>query len=65
MDVLRFALRSNVLSLLLVTIGIAQSAGTGAIAGVVTDPVGGLVPGASVTAINQATGQTRTATTGT
>ncbi len=42
----------------------AQSAGTGAIAGTVTDPSGAAVANAKVTLTSLATGQTRTATTG-
>ena len=43
----------------------AQSAGTGALTGTVTDPSGGSVPNATVTLTNTQTNQTRTATTGT
>ena len=43
--------------------GLAQSASTGALAGTVTDPSGGVIAGASVTATSLATGQTRTTTT--
>ncbi|HEV2304731.1 MAG TPA: carboxypeptidase-like regulatory domain-containing protein [Candidatus Acidoferrales bacterium] len=42
----------------------AQTASTGALNGRVTDPSGGVVPGATVTVINQATGAQRSATTG-
>jgi Carboxypeptidase regulatory-like domain len=42
----------------------AQSAGTGALTGTVTDPSGGRVPGASVLLVSRETNQTRTATTG-
>jgi len=42
-----------------------QTAGTGAIAGTVTDPSGRSVPNATVTATSNETGQERTATTGT
>lgn len=50
--------------LLCVSLAHAQSAGTGAIAGTVTDPSGAAVAGAKVTLTSLATGQTRTATTG-
>ena len=43
---------------------LAQSAGTGALTGTVTDPTGGVVPGAQVTLISTDTNQTRTAATG-
>ena len=43
----------------------AQSAGTGALTGTVSDPTGGVVPGALVTLVSTDTNQTRTATTGT
>src|SRR5271169_3778389 len=42
----------------------AQSAGTGAISGTVTDPSGRSVPNVTVTATSLATGQSRIATTG-
>jgi hypothetical protein len=42
----------------------AQSAGTAALAGTVTDPSGASVPNVTVTITSNATGQTRTATTG-
>ena len=41
----------------------AQSATTGALTGVVTDPSGGVISGATVTLTNTGTGQSRTATT--
>ncbi|MGH9563179.1 MAG: carboxypeptidase-like regulatory domain-containing protein, partial [Terracidiphilus sp.] len=41
----------------------AQSSSTGALTGTVTDPSGGVITGATVTATNLATGQARTATT--
>jgi hypothetical protein len=43
----------------------AQSAETGALSGTVTDPSGGTIAGATVTATNLATGQSRTVTTDT
>jgi hypothetical protein len=42
----------------------AQSASTGALTGTVTDPSGGVVPGASVTLVNAATGQSQTTESG-
>jgi hypothetical protein len=41
----------------------AQSASTGALSGTVTDPSGGVIANATVTATNLATGQSRTVTT--
>src|SRR5690348_4228942 len=43
----------------------AQTAGTGALTGTVTDPSGAVIPNVTVTAISVDTGQARTATTGT
>jgi hypothetical protein len=42
----------------------AQSAGTSALAGTITDPSGASLPNVSVTITNNATGQSRTTTTG-
>src|SRR5947209_3475725 len=42
----------------------AQTADTGALTGTVTDPTGGSIPNVSVTASNEASGQERTAMTG-
>ena len=42
---------------------LAQTASTGALTGTVTDPSGGVVVGAAVTATNNGTGQSRTSTT--
>jgi hypothetical protein len=42
---------------------LAQTAGTGALTGTVTDPSGAVISGATVTATNLGTGQTRTTTT--
>jgi hypothetical protein len=43
---------------------LAQTAGTGALTGTVSDPSGAVVPNVTVTATNSDTGQTRSATTG-
>jgi Carboxypeptidase regulatory-like domain len=43
---------------------LAQTAGTGALRGTVTDQSGAVVPNATITATNPDTGQARTATTG-
>lgn len=56
------------LTVLLVSLApvlMAQSAGTSGLAGVVTDPSGAAIPNVTVTATQLATGQVRTATTGT
>ena len=45
----------------LVAVSLGQSAGTGAIAGTVTDPSGAVVAGAAIKAIDVRTGETRTA----
>jgi hypothetical protein len=50
--------------LLCVSLVQAQTAGTGAISGTVTDPSGGAISGATVTATSLDTNQVRTATTG-
>ncbi len=50
--------------LLCVPLAKAQSSGNGAISGTVTDPSGGAIAGATVTATSRATNQVRTATTG-
>src|SRR5271166_2623318 len=42
----------------------AQSSGTAALTGTLTDPSGGRLPNVTVTAANTATGQARTITTG-
>lgn len=54
----------SVLCLLCVSSAWGQTAGTGAIAGTVTDPSGRSVPNATVTATDLGTNQARTATTG-
>ncbi|HTA43223.1 MAG TPA: carboxypeptidase-like regulatory domain-containing protein [Bryobacteraceae bacterium] len=43
---------------------VGQSAGTGALAGTITDPSGAAIPDVAVTLTNADTGQTRTSTTG-
>jgi hypothetical protein len=47
------------------TLLLAQSAGTGALTGTVTDPSGGVVPNVSVLATNTETSQSRSVITGT
>src|ERR1700678_3529489 len=42
----------------------AQSAGTSALAGTITDPSGAAIPNVTVTVTNNGTGQSRTSTTG-
>src|SRR5215472_13072153 len=44
--------------------GVAQSASTGAVSGIVTDPTNAVVVGAGITATNQATGEKRTVDSG-
>jgi len=62
---LRFAsLFAAILLLVVVPSLMAQSAGTGALTGTVTDPTGAVVPSATVTLISTETNQTRTAITG-
>ena len=43
---------------------VAQSAGTGALAGTITDPSGAVVPNVTITLTSTDTNQVRTATTG-
>ncbi|HWE53034.1 MAG TPA: carboxypeptidase-like regulatory domain-containing protein [Bryobacteraceae bacterium] len=52
-------------ALLLTPSALPQTAGTGALTVTATDPGGGVIPGASVTLTNPATGQTRSETTST
>lgn len=69
---MQFAARKVVVSVLVclglvvlcATMAHAQSSGTGAISGTVSDPQGRAVPNATVTATSLSTGQARTATTG-
>ncbi len=46
------------------TAALAQTAGTGALSGTITDPTGAVVPGASINVTNNATGETRESVTG-
>jgi len=59
------ALALTLLLVLFVPALLAQSAGTSALAGTVTDPSGAAIPNVTVTITNNGTGQSRTATTGT
>jgi Carboxypeptidase regulatory-like domain len=59
------ALALTLLLVLFVPALLAQSAGTSAVAGTVTDPSGAAIPNVTVTITNNGTGQSRTATTGT
>jgi len=59
------ALAMALLLALFVPVLMAQSSGTSALGGVVTDPSGAAVPNVTVTLTNNGTGQSRTATTGT
>lgn len=55
----------GLLSILSATgVALGQSAGTGAIAGVVTDSSGAVVPGAAIKVINSATGESHSVTSG-
>jgi Carboxypeptidase regulatory-like domain len=58
------ALALTLLLALFIPAAMAQSAGTSGLAGTVTDPSGAAIPNVTVTATQIATGQTRTATTG-
>jgi hypothetical protein len=62
----RILLASLVVGILLIVAPslFAQSAGTGALTGTVTDPSSAVVPNVTVTLTNNETGQVRTATTG-
>lgn len=57
---LRSSLAFVVVFASLVTLSLAQTAGTGAIAGTVTDPKGAVVAGATISAIDVTTGEKRT-----
>lgn len=64
-----FAMYARILVVALLSLAVpaafAQSAGTGALTGTVTDPSGAVVPNVTVTLTSTATGQIRTVTTGT
>jgi len=61
---LKHLLVLSVITSLLLPALMAQSAGTGALTGTVTDPSGAVVPNVTVTATNIDTNQTRTSVTG-
>jgi hypothetical protein len=64
-SVLRFLASGLLTSLLFATVAFSQGSQTGGITGVVTDPQGAVVPGATVNVISDSTGKTeRTITTG-
>src|SRR5580658_3759233 len=63
MQLLALALLSIVFAACMPSL-MAQSAGTSALSGVVTDPSGAAIPNATVTIASNATGQSRTASTG-
>src|SRR5690242_3923241 len=63
-ETLRLRLMFALLLALWVPSLLAQSGGTGALTGVVTDPTGAVVPNVTVTLTNNATGLNRTIQTG-
>src|SRR5579862_9733844 len=60
----KWALVSFLLLVVCPSLVIAQTAGTGGLAGIVTDATGAVVPNVTVTATSADTGQVRAATTG-
>jgi hypothetical protein len=64
-NLLRLLLAITVAVIVAIPSLMAQSAGTGALTGTLTDPSGGSIPNATVTLTNTQTNQVRTATTGT
>lgn len=62
-SVLRFLASGLLISLLFATVAFSQGAQTGGITGVVTDPQGSVVPGATVNVINESTGKTERSVT--
>lgn len=63
-QLLRLGFVALLLLALCVSSLLAQSAGTGALTGSVTDPTGAVIPNVTVTLTNNATGQVRTTATG-
>src|SRR5579864_8833993 len=61
LSVTGIAMQISVLLMLLATMALAQTAGTGAISGTVTDSAGAVVAGASIKVTDVTTGETRTA----
>ena len=62
-SVLRFLASGLLISILFATVAFSQGSQTGGLTGVVTDPQGAVVPGATVNVINESTGQTERSVT--
>ena len=62
-SVLRLLASGLLISILFVTVAFSQGSQTGGLTGVITDPQGAVVPGATVNVINESTGQTERSVT--
>src|SRR5947209_12033295 len=62
-SVLRFLASGLLISILFATIAFSQGAQTGGLTGVITDPQGAVVPGATVDIVNEKTGKPERSTT--